>query len=271
MNDLYSVPLSGGDAVRLTAPLEDFRVENYDLKGDSTAVVVHTSKRTTGQNELYTIPISGGTPLRLTPLYTETVESELRGKTRLAFTITGDDSQVIFGTDATTVGKSELYSVPTDGGPIVRLSRDYPDPPGFGVGNWGVRSFDVSRDGAYVVYQNSDEFTERLHGTRSDGSAPIDYTVPLSTAESVDNYLISKDSSRLIALTTDGFEIPGRIYSTPLANDIPVVLTEFSYPQRIDQLTSSNNGQLFYRLRNTETTTSTILRVPQMVTRHPPC
>lgn len=120
--DLFSVPLTGGFATRLTAGIPPGTVNEYQVTPAGRVVFV---SRRDGDSRLYlySVPAAGGTPLLLGPTYPPRKPGQFQGS-QLIFGLAGE--RVVFGVDSRITNGFELFSVPAAGGQTVRLSPELP-------------------------------------------------------------------------------------------------------------------------------------------------
>jgi hypothetical protein len=127
--ELYSVPVDGGaPEVKLNGPLTaSGDVYQFAISPDSSHVVYRADQMSNDVYELFSVPIQGGEALRINePFVTggdigDQVDSS-------CFLISPDSSGVAYRADQNTDGIQELFSVPIDGGPALRLNPSFPGP-----------------------------------------------------------------------------------------------------------------------------------------------
>ena len=123
--DLYSVPIAGGKARRLTSHVGYEIFPRYSPDGKTIAFTGQYD----GNTEVYTIPAEGGEPLRLT--YTATLDrddiGDRMGPNNIVMTWTPDGSQIVYRSRKQTSGFiGRLFKVGAQGG----LSEVIPLPEG---------------------------------------------------------------------------------------------------------------------------------------------
>ena len=214
-NAIYSVPISGGQAVELVAI--NNHLIHFHISADSRYVVYHAR-----QLGLYSVPLSGGDatqlsgPLsstyhyKLSPdgsravykspshqLFSVTLDNGLTtqlnrdGRVGSDFEFTPDGSRVIYRRTDTQSLNYRLYSVPLIGGESIELSE-----PTDGDGE--ISSFEISADSQLVVYHGRQtRQEERRLGVVSPTGGPVTHLAPASR-----NYEIS-DDGKWIAYTYD--------------------------------------------------------------------
>lgn len=137
--DLYSVPVSGGMARKLTS---DIGFEMFSRFSPDGRTIAFTGQYD-GNTEVYTIPAEGGVPKRLT--YTATLErddvSDRMGPNNIVMAWTPDGKYIVYRSRKQAFGMAaQLFKVPVEGG----LSEQLPLPEG------GFCSF--SADGNQLAY-----------------------------------------------------------------------------------------------------------------------
>ncbi len=124
--DLYSVPLTGGTARKLTS--DDLGYEMFPRFSPDGSQIAFTGQYD-GNTEVYTIPADGGVPTRLT--YTATLNrddiSDRMGPNNIVMTW-ADDEHIVFRSRKQTFNsfKGQLFIVADNGG----LSEELPLPSG---------------------------------------------------------------------------------------------------------------------------------------------
>ncbi len=145
---LYSAPIHGGAAVRLSPEVEYFMdssnayrgVRDYDFTPDSATVIFAAAPLAPNIDELFRVPASGGVATRL--------GDRPPGETILDILVTPDGSTVVYWAE------ERLYGVPLAGG--ISLELNQPLQPGEAVKD----DFKLSPDGSVVI------FADRLPGNR---------------------------------------------------------------------------------------------------------
>ncbi len=147
VDELYSVPITGGTPVKLNADLVAGGNVHmlFFFSPDSTRVVYRADQETDNVFELYSVPITGGTPVKLN------AELTASGNVAYFFEISPDGRRVVYTAKPTAVGSYELFSVPITGGTSVKLNADLA--PGGDVAS----RFRISTDCSKVVYRADQE------------------------------------------------------------------------------------------------------------------
>lgn len=117
--DLYTVPITGGDARRITSHIGYEMFARYSPDGKSIAFTGEYD----GNREVYLIPSTGGNPVRLT--YTSTNErddlGDRMGPNNIVMTWTPDGKSIVFRNRIGDGFEGYLWSVPVDGAMPSRL------------------------------------------------------------------------------------------------------------------------------------------------------
>jgi hypothetical protein len=102
--DLYSVPIAGGPAVKLTGarPAGSYSYLNFLIDPASDWVLYGTPQETANMMELYRVPIGGGPACKVNDAL------QALGQVGGAL-ISPDGTQVIYAADQETDGMLELY------------------------------------------------------------------------------------------------------------------------------------------------------------------
>ncbi len=137
--DLYSVPVSGGMARKLTSHVGFEMFSHFSPDGNTIAFTAQYD----GNTEVYTMPADGGDPVRVT--YTATLTrddvSDRMGPNNIVTGWTPDGKNIIYTSKQQAVGfRRLLFSVPATGG----LSQQIPLPEG------GFNTY--SPDGKQLAY-----------------------------------------------------------------------------------------------------------------------
>jgi len=199
--DLYSVPISGGQSIQLVAGY--WVDEEFEVSPDGATVVFVDQLETEGMHELYSVPIEGGAWIKLNGQLPESGNV-------FGFVLSPDSTRVVYRADQDVEGTYDLYSVPIGGGPVVKLSGPW-------TADGDVREdFTVSPDGSTVVYRATMETpgNVELYSVAIGGGAVTKLNGPLTATGDVASFSISSDSSLVVykAGQTSG----DGLYSVPL-------------------------------------------------------
>lgn len=208
VNELYSVPITGGVEVKLNQGLiAGGDVVTAFFAADSTRVVYKADQEQNGVFELYSVPIVGGPAVKLnSPLAT--------GERIRSFSVTRTGTHLIYS----SVQNSDtyrLYSVPITGGVVNKLT---PIP----LDEVWVFRFKRSPDGAHVVYSVSDDSSGdnyELYSVPIVGGTPIrlDRGSDIGGGEDARFFfLISPDSNRVVYTIRKTQFGPVALYSIPI-------------------------------------------------------
>ncbi len=118
-NDIWIVPKTGGEAVRIVSPPGVESFPKFSPDGNRIAYTANYD----GNSDVYVLPVSGGVPLRLT---------EYGGPDRV-IDWTPDGKQVLFssGRESTKARFNQFYTIPATGGAAVKLPLAYAE-----FGSW---------------------------------------------------------------------------------------------------------------------------------------
>lgn len=160
--ELYSVPLAGGAATKLSGPMVAAGdVTHASISPDGARVVYRADQDSDQRYEVYSVPLTGGPVTKLNGALV--TDGDVA-----SFLIGPDGQRVVYFADQGTDGVDELYSVPIAGGPAVRLNGNL-------VAGGDVESARISPDGTRVVYRADQVVDERLelYGRAIDGSGVV--------------------------------------------------------------------------------------------------
>lgn len=112
--DIYTVPVSGGEAKRLTSHVGNEIFPRYSPDGKSIAFTGQYD----GNTEVYLIPASGGTPKRLTysPTLSRDDLGDRMGPNNIVMTWKPDGSEIIYRNRIASSFQGKLQGVKPDGG-----------------------------------------------------------------------------------------------------------------------------------------------------------
>jgi dipeptidyl aminopeptidase/acylaminoacyl peptidase len=274
VDELFSVPTSGGQRVHLSTPLPaDQNVSQFVISPDSQYVVYLVSE-TSKSHGLYLVPISGGSSVEL---FGDLPDGHLI----IDIKITPDSLNVLFlQVRSATLEDPEtdiLWRVPIAGGDPIMISPSACDPCSFQyqiapdsqsilylqrpyadfnslwrsdlVGNremldsTGIRDFQITPDGDYVIYRQQDA-ASAIHlfsipvsgGTRSKLNGDPAHSIQ------VKSFKISPNSQHVVYLVDESLSEMYMLYAT---------LTDGSSPSSwplISGLVPSNRDVEYYRI-----------------------
>jgi hypothetical protein len=115
--ELYEVPITGGPATRLNAPLGLGGIAAAVTWSPDNSRVIYEQRQETGAAfELYSVPSVGGAPVKLSgPMIAG-------GNVEYSVVISPDGSRVVYEADQEVDGVYSQYIVPTAGGTPVKIS-----------------------------------------------------------------------------------------------------------------------------------------------------
>ncbi|MEE8599498.1 MAG: cell wall-binding repeat-containing protein [Euzebya tangerina] len=209
--ELYSAPVDArGQQVTLnTAPPSGGEVfGGATISPDGSQVVFRGDIRVNDVFELFSVPTDGSDdPVRLTTELTSGGDVEQGSPL-----ITPDGSRVIYRADQVTDEVDELFSIPIEGGPSVRLNSDP-------VAGGDVSLVRLAPDGESVVYRGdllTNGVTEIFSAPVSATDGQVRLNDPLPPDVSLSTFFVSPDSTHVVfdgELTTPGVE---DLYSAPI-------------------------------------------------------
>jgi hypothetical protein len=149
--ELWSVPLAGGTAIPLNAPLPSSGdVHDFVIAPGSERAVYLSAVSSIASQELFGVPLDGSQPavqLSTTPAFRSLIPS---------FRITPRGDSVVYLSDQIVDERFELFAVPIDG------TRS-PVPVSGGLASGGdVVAFELTPDGNRVVYRADESADERF-------------------------------------------------------------------------------------------------------------
>ncbi len=209
--DLFSVPLSGGQAVQLNHPPQgpSGTVERLvALSPDGSRVVYLANPQIAEGYNLYSVPAAGGTPQKLNgPL--------VAGGDVRDFCLSPDGSRVVYTADQATDGLNELYAAPLAGGAWVQLNPALPAGAG-GVTEPVAAVSAGSRRVVYTVDLNGLGYRS-LYSVPITGGTAVQLNTMMDYHWDAERFRLAPDGSRVVFqmnLTNLGYH---ELYSVPTA------------------------------------------------------
>lgn len=214
--ELWSVPLAGGDPVRLSDVLAPGQHVSFAIASNSSRVVFQVDQDTPGKSELYSVPIAGGAATKLNAALGT-------GRNVLAFAISPAGDRVFYSADKTTDNVFELYTVPIAGGSSTRLS------PARGS-NWDVDAFRISPDGTTVVFTmvatafgEGELWSTPTAGTHEDA---VQISPALNSGGAVDSsFLITANSATVVYRADAHVDEAYELFAVPIGGGTPTQLS----------------------------------------------
>ncbi|MEL6268897.1 MAG: hypothetical protein AAFR22_03730 [Chloroflexota bacterium] len=209
------MPVSGGTPTRLNGDLPDGGtvVSFYLISPDSSTVVYLAEQDTADVWELYSVPIVGGTPVKLNvPL------SDGEGVGVGYAQISADSSTVVYLANSDRDSRSELYSVPIDGGVSVKLSDAASD-------NSDVWLYhQISPDSSTVIYLQGPNFEFDLYSVPISGGTPAKLNGTQTDVGNVESLFFISANSSTVVYAADPGNFEWELYSVPIGGGTPVKL-----------------------------------------------
>lgn len=228
---LFSVPVTGGEPIRLNGDLpEAGRVKaGFKISSDSTRVIYVADQSFLRVDEIFSASITGGESVRLNPEFSPVGEFRQVGE----FDITPDASRVVYEARQFSSNSSSggvLFSVPTRGGSAIRLSQ---------VGSevfFGDANFLITPNGESLVYlANASRDPHQLFSVPITGGASI----RLDQGED-DNFVrifrdfeITPDGSRVVYVLNNVFSNESQLLSVQITGGESIVLNQELNPSEV--------------------------------------
>lgn len=213
VDELFSVPITGGEAKKLNPELTPGGDVNWvwdaQISGESSRVVYLADQETDGWDEIFSVPIAGGASVKL--------NDTLAGNFLYDFLISPDSSRVVYRARQDDPDHYELYSVPLAGGDSDKLNAPLID-------EGQVNSFRISGDSSRVVYL----------ADKGGNSGYELYRVPLAGGDvtkvngtmvdggQVRRYDLAPDSSSVVYTADQEMDDVEELFQTTLAEPGPV-------------------------------------------------
>ena len=234
--ELFSVPIGGGPAVRLSGDLTTLGdVDAFKINQLSDRVVYQADQNVFGDDELFSVSITGGTPVQLNGEFA--ISGAANSSDVIEFIISDNLNNVVFLADATTNDQFELFSVPILGGTPVRVSGNLVDGGDVRFGQFDFSNFE--QNVVYVADQNVDGVFELFTAPLSGQTDEIQQLSPPNSNISSDPFvadlpdnifttggLVISDgsASAYIVFLTDYTGTAGTLYSVPAIGGTPIRL-----------------------------------------------
>jgi len=217
--ELYSVPIGGGEAVKLNDTLTGGgAVISFLISPNGDRVVYRADQREDNVFELYSVLIEeGGEAVELSGTLTggEDVSE--------GFQISPNGDRVVYRADQDTNNVIELYSVPIEGGAVVRLNGTLTP---FG----SVDSFRISPDGTRFVYRADQDTIDvfELYSVPIEGGVnPVKLNSLLTENGDVSSFQISPNDGRRVVYRADQeTDNQFELYSVPIEGGSAVKLND---------------------------------------------
>lgn len=214
--ELYRVPDDGGVPVKLNGPLVpggDVYTRFFETP-DGSRIVYNADQDIDGSSELYSVPVGGGNPTKL--------NDSLANGGRVwtgDFVVSSDSLWVVYRGRNSTATYDELYSVPVNGGTVIRL--DDPALPTDGIANGPLITPDSQRV-IYNVRSNNSVFD--IYSVPIGGGISTKLNGSLVSGGRVFDYEITPDGARVIYTAEQDTDGVLELYSVPVMGGAPVKL-----------------------------------------------
>jgi Tol biopolymer transport system component len=218
--ELYGARTDGGaPPVKLSAPLvAGGDVACFRISPDGARVVYEADQVRDGVEELFSVPVDASArPVQLDgPL--------AAGGNVGRWRISPDGMTVVYAADQEQDEVWELYAVAAEGGSAPRKLN----PPLVRGGDVVLSDFEISADGARVVYRSDQERNERfeLYGVTIDGgSAAVRLSPDMPSFGDVDAFEIAPDGRWVVFLADPDIDQVRELFGVPIdASAAPVAL-----------------------------------------------
>lgn len=215
--ELWSVPLVGGDPVRLSGLLPaSATVDHFELAADSQAVVYLAPQESSGVYELYSVPIEGpeGAWVKLNP-------ELVAGGDVSEFALAPGAARVAFIADVETDGIADLWSVPVEGGTATRHRPTFT-----AVGSTALPDLAVSPAGERAAFRANFSGPAELWSARLDGvGGVVKLNGALAPGGTVQpHFRFSPDGTRVVYSADQEEAGMTELWSVPAADGTPVRL-----------------------------------------------
>lgn len=252
INELYSVPINGGTVVKLSdtmvsgnTPNLGYQYTTFQISSDSQRVIYLADQNDDFTSdlhrtaELYSVPINGGTVVKLN----HTRVSDLTVFDY--FQISPDSQRVLYYANNDKIyGVKEIYSVPINGGTVVKLNVTL-------TGDLYLRQVEISVDSQYVIFRTNQHRRtgEGLYGVPITGGSVVKLNANLYSEGNVYHFAISPDSQRVIYYSDQVVDGLNELYSVPITGGPTVKLKDTITTEELlgsDFKISSNSQYVVY-------------------------
>lgn len=258
---LFSVPIGGGDYVRLNDNLAaNGEIENFSgfyISADSARVIYLAEQDSPGVQELYSAPITGGGSSKLNDVLAA-------GRDVVNYVISPDGQTVVYQARLSGSSISHHYAVPISGGSSTQLSADVVAGGGYVIGGpKGPQApFFITPDSARMVYRGKVEDADKweLYSVPMSGGASTKISRSLVSGGNVsastdpDNayfrgYQQSPDGSQVLYFADAEVDEELNLYSVPSHGGASIRLTPSallsSIPPKLTLSPDSKNAVYF--------------------------
>ena len=230
--NIYSVPSSGGTAVKLNGELVaegDVFHSGNQFSPDGSRVLYIADQDIVDVLEIYSVPSIGGVPVKLNAELVAGGEVENEG---LQFS--PDGSHVLYNADQDTDDVFEIYSVPSVGGVPVKLNAEL-----VAGGEVDDDALQFSPDGSRVLYRADQDIDDvwEIYSVPSVGGVPVKLNAELVAGGDVGyrGIQFSPDGSMVLYQADQDTVDVGEIYTVPSVGGVPVKLNaELGAGGRVD-------------------------------------
>jgi dipeptidyl aminopeptidase/acylaminoacyl peptidase len=198
--ELYSIPIGGGEAVRLNMEMVELGSVDYYyivISPDSQHVVYRADQETFAVDELYSVPIGGpaSAGVKLNSTLPEGGDVDFKN-----FAVSPDSSRVVYVADQEVDEVEEIFSVPITGPATSGVKLNDPLPLGGDVEN-----FKINPDSSSVVYRADQETNDimELYNVPIKGGSPLKLNHEMeiergSIGDDVHAFELSPDGNKVV-------------------------------------------------------------------------
>ncbi|MFK7800066.1 MAG: putative Ig domain-containing protein [Anaerolineae bacterium] len=237
--ELFSVPITGGNSIKLTKNLSTGStgealevIESVKLTADGQTVVYRLDQDTTGVYELYSVPITGGKITKLNPPMVDggNVSSEYVYIGR-DFDITPDNARVIYIADQEIDDVYELFSVPIHGGDAKKMNAPLDELSDVSIFS-GSNDFQFSHDNNQIIYVAGPQNEKYLYHSKLTpffiselnavalASLPFSYEISADDIDDVSTLSVSAETLPAWLTLVDNGDGTAQLIGTPTTADI---------------------------------------------------
>ncbi len=213
--ELYSVPIAGGQTVKLNSPLPTGgQVQSWSFEIDSSSerVFYIADQDVAGTLELFSVPIVGGVPIKLNG-------GLVTGGHVSRFEVDPLGNRVIYVADQQVDERYELFSAPAEGGPATKLNG----PLATGT---NVVDYDPDPLGQRVVYRVGLETdSHEIYSVPIHGGTATKLNGAMTPGGSVSAYAIDPLGQRVVYIADQQVDQRYELYSVPIGGGSAVKLS----------------------------------------------
>jgi hypothetical protein len=223
-NDLYVVPVDGGERTRISHPDAVAGAFPWQLAPDGERVAFVQYVGAAFEQILFSVPVEGGEPTRLSPPLAVPPSFPGIGSLR----VSPNAERVVYAAEQDTADLMDLYSVPIEGGPATRLGGPIVRRSG-NVFQDATQRFRITPDGTRVVFvlDSTDSHLDglfELYTVPIGGGATTRLSDPLEAGDGIfpSSLEITPDGQHVVFLVTRPGRGPVELHSARLPPDVRI-------------------------------------------------